>query len=351
MENQLPNRPNLEHLRAQAKSLLDDLKSGDQAATLTFQQHLPAASGLSREDVLKQGYRLADAQSAIARKTGFQSWPSLAHHVETLRSMEGTWEFVDLEVDGMAMPAAAMGNSRLLIDGDRFRMESPEATYEGIFTIDVDARPRQITINFVEGPEAGNQSLGIFELNGDHLKICLGLTGASRPSEFVTTGGSGHALENLKRVDPGRPADVLGGVASPVCEEAESGSFETEMTPTLERMQGEWAPLLIRMNGNDLDQSMMGMGSRTCVGAETKVIFGGQTMVHALARVHEGTNPIAVDYFGLAVRAKGKVSLGILEWFGEDLRICMASPGAARPEEFSAGPGSSRTLSEWRLKG
>ena len=43
----------------------------------------------------------------------------------------------------------------MMIDGDRFRMESPEATYEGIFTIDVEADPAQIDIEFVEGPEAG----------------------------------------------------------------------------------------------------------------------------------------------------------------------------------------------------
>ncbi len=64
----------------------------------------------------------------------------------------------------------------MLIDGDRFRMESPEGDYEGIFTLDVDANPAQIDIEFVEGPEAGHWSYGIYQLDGDDLLLCLGLT-------------------------------------------------------------------------------------------------------------------------------------------------------------------------------
>jgi uncharacterized protein (TIGR03067 family) len=68
--------------------------------------------------------------------------------------MEGTWGFRSLEVDGSTMPDSMLTNSRLLIDGDRFRMESPEADYEGIFVIDVEQAPHHIDIEFVEGPES-----------------------------------------------------------------------------------------------------------------------------------------------------------------------------------------------------
>ena len=53
----------------------------------------------------------------------------------------------------------ARGPRGMLIDGDRFRTESPEATYEGVFNIDVEADPHDIDIEFVEGPEAGNTEL------------------------------------------------------------------------------------------------------------------------------------------------------------------------------------------------
>ncbi len=162
MKKSLPARPNLEHLRTQAKQLLSELRAGDAAAAVAFIEHLPAARRMTPEQVRRAGFRLADAQSAIARKSGFAAWPGLARHVEQLRAFEGEWQFVSLEIDGGTMPAPMTAHSRMLIDGDRFRMESPEANYEGVFTLDVEADPARIDIEFVEGPEAGNWSYGIY---------------------------------------------------------------------------------------------------------------------------------------------------------------------------------------------
>jgi hypothetical protein len=91
MPKNLPARANLEHLRTQAKALLAALREGDTAAAKTFAQYLPEAATLSPEQVLERGFRLCDAQAAIARKTGFSAWPGLAHRVDSFRRMEGTW--------------------------------------------------------------------------------------------------------------------------------------------------------------------------------------------------------------------------------------------------------------------
>ena len=48
-------------------------------------------------------FRLADAQSVVARQTGFASWPALSRHVQHLRALEGEWQFTRIEVDGLAM--------------------------------------------------------------------------------------------------------------------------------------------------------------------------------------------------------------------------------------------------------
>ena len=213
MEKNLPHRPNLDHLRRQAKSLLADLAAGEPEAVSTIQQHLPAALHLSVDEIRQTHFRLADAQSAIARKTGFASWPQLARHVEQLRALEGTWSFASLEIDGNTMPVAAMQSSRLLIDGDRFRTESPEAIYEGVFNIDVEAQPHRIDIEFVEGPEAGHWNYGIFRLDNDQLEICLDLNGNPCPNAFRTSPGSGHAYELLTRTSTARPSGVNGGTA------------------------------------------------------------------------------------------------------------------------------------------
>jgi uncharacterized protein (TIGR03067 family) len=352
----LPARPNLEHLRSQAKTLLARMRAGDDAAALIFSTHLPEAKGLSPKDVRSAGFRLADAQAALAHKSGFAGWPGLARYVDRLRRLEGTWEFQRLEVDGKAMPAAASGESRLLIDGDRFRMESPEASYEGIFDIDIETSPHTIDIAFVEGPEAGNRSEGIFEIDGDRLTICLGFAGEPRPKGFTTSRGSGHALEHLVRTERARPAGVDGGTSQPApparakASAADAAAFTDEVTPMLKALQGEWVPIELVTAGQPLATNLLPYGSRTFTGAETRVVFGGQTMVHAKMRVNEASSPIEVDYLNLSGSKQGAISLGVMQWVGDEVVICMGAPGAARATDFTCVKGSGRTLSRWQRK-
>jgi uncharacterized protein (TIGR03067 family) len=358
MAKTLPARPNLDHLRAQAKRLLADLRDGKASAVRTFITHLPAARRMTSAGVRRAGLRLADAQSAIARQSGFDNWPSLARHIEHLRSLEGEWAFRSLEVDGQKMAAAMLGSSKLQIDGDRFRMESSEATYEGVFNIDVEADPPLIDIEFVEGPEAGNWSYGIYRLNGDDLTFCLGLTGASRPTRFATAPHTGHALERLRRVSAARPGDVQGGkraadktasagAAAAPARAIDDSAFTFRMTPLLERLQGEWRPVALVTSGKPLADSLLAYGGRTTTGNDAKVVFGGQTMLHAKMRFDESATPIAVDYLNVGPGPKS-ISLGVFEWVGDEARFCMARAGARRPTDFSCDTGSGRTLSQWR---
>ena len=59
----LPDRPNLRHLKDQAKDLMKNLLKAGQAASLT------------------------EAQYKIAQLYGFTSWPKLKAHVETLEEI------------------------------------------------------------------------------------------------------------------------------------------------------------------------------------------------------------------------------------------------------------------------
>ena len=69
MSRNLPDRPNLEFLRKEAKTLLESMQHRDAAA------------------------QLADAQFALAREYGFDSWPRLKAHVEALAvsPFSGRW--------------------------------------------------------------------------------------------------------------------------------------------------------------------------------------------------------------------------------------------------------------------
>jgi len=353
----LPSRPSLEYLRTEAKTLLADLRAGKPQAAKEFIAHLPAAASLKPAAVRAAGFRLADAQSVIARKSGFANWPGLARHVQDLRALEGEWSVLSLEIDGAPMAVPTFPVPRLLIDGDRFRMESPEATYDGVFNIDVEQQPPRIDIEFIEGPESGEWSYGIYTLDSDALTLCLGLTGSPRPKRFATTKGSGHALEHFRRVSSARPASVTGGTRptatattkTPAVATVDESAFAQNMTPLLERLQGEWLPVSLTTNGAPLQSAFLAYGSRTQTGNQIKVVFGGQTMVHALMRLDESVSPIAIDYLNIG-KGTRVVSLGILELSGPEMRVCMARAGDPRPSEFSCESGSGRTLSTWRRK-
>jgi len=119
-----------------------------------------------------------------------------------LGRFEGSWRFDAVEFEGKEMPLDGFKGIRLVLKGDRFTMVEPAATYGGNYVVDPTARPKTIDVTFTDGPEKGNSCYGIYELDGDTYKVCIGLTGKPRPTEFASTPGSGHVLEVLKREKP-----------------------------------------------------------------------------------------------------------------------------------------------------
>lgn len=358
----LPSRPDLDHLRRQAKHLLAALQARDPEAAAVCIAHLPAAASRTPEQVFEAGYRLADAQSAVARRLGFAGWPALARHVAQLRALEGDWRFVSLEVDGQAVPATMLGASRILIDGDRFRTESPEATYDGEFLIDVEADPHTIDIHFVEGPEAGQQSLGIFRLDGETVTFCLGLTGAARPARFATSPGTRHALETLRRHASTRPVGVTGGdathAASTTAQAAavphahgSAGAFPASACALDAQVAGTWVPVALVRDGVPMPAAWLSAGRRIVQDGIVEVRFGGQRMVHARIRHDDAHAPAHVDYLHLSGDAQGQVTLGICAYDGTEVRVNMAPPGAPRPTDWESAPGSGRSFSRWTRSG
>ena len=98
----LPDRPNLEQLKKQAKTLLHAAQAHDPAALQRFLV-LPALDGKSLDDVSSFGLALHDAQSVIAREHGFSSWNALREEVEarTFSFADAVDEFVRSATGGV----------------------------------------------------------------------------------------------------------------------------------------------------------------------------------------------------------------------------------------------------------
>jgi ankyrin repeat protein len=80
MASALPERPDLEFEKKQAKALLKAYRSGDATAVARMQTQLNRLTNPATSDAT-----LADAQFVLARERGFESWSKLKAHIESRR--------------------------------------------------------------------------------------------------------------------------------------------------------------------------------------------------------------------------------------------------------------------------
>jgi uncharacterized protein (TIGR03067 family) len=110
----------------------------------------------------------------------------------------GTWWIVGLESGGKAQSDKGFkGNTFTFSKGKAVNTavlaERPHPKVEFTFSLDPTRNPKQINLT-----TKGNKALGIYELDGDDLTICISL-GGSRPAEFSTRVGGDTELFKLKR--------------------------------------------------------------------------------------------------------------------------------------------------------
>ena len=90
----LPSRPSLDQLKRQARELRLSYLDGDEASRALVK---PYRSLLAAEP---DGLTLTDAKLVLSRGYGFESWPKLKHHVESLRANYAEMgDFMDLVRD------------------------------------------------------------------------------------------------------------------------------------------------------------------------------------------------------------------------------------------------------------
>ena len=101
--SRLPERPNLEQLKKQAKSLLRAAEAHEPAALRRFAA-LPAFANTPLGELDRAGLALHDAQSVVAREHGFPSWNALRDEVSArmLSFDAATDEFIRCATGGSA---------------------------------------------------------------------------------------------------------------------------------------------------------------------------------------------------------------------------------------------------------
>jgi len=299
--------------------------------------------------------------SVAARQAAAEGPEKGATMKSDLEKLQGAWSVSTLEIDGRKMAENIFAGSKIVLNGRKFTTISMGATYKGTFKIDAASTPKTLDLNFTEGPEKGNTSLGIYELDGATWKICLTVSSKVRPKEFATRAGSGHALETLKRDKNEKstnPLDKARG-KDPVAEsrndpapastpDERDGRGHKPPDKEMARLEGEWSMVSGEINGQALPKEFLKTSKRVVKSHETTVIIGGQVFLKATFTVNASKKPMTIDYVLTGGPMKDKTQLGIYEWDGDQVRFCFSAPGKDRPTEFTAKAGSERTCSLWK---
>jgi uncharacterized protein (TIGR03067 family) len=118
-----------------------------------------------------------------------------------LKKFHGTWTFVSVEVGGQKAPADQLKDTTITFEGEKHTVKLGDQVIQvGRQKIDPSKSPKTIDVTMTEGPSKGTVMLGIYEFNGDTLKVCFDGEGKKRPGEFKSPPGSQTFVNVHKRV-------------------------------------------------------------------------------------------------------------------------------------------------------
>jgi uncharacterized protein (TIGR03067 family) len=120
-----------------------------------------------------------------------------------LDEMKGTWKAVGGEEGGKPVTEEQARKFKLVVDGDRYTYTVEDGSEEqGTIKLDPGQKPKAMDVMIQSGDDKGKSQHGIYEVEGDTLKLCFAPPGEERPKEFATKEGSMTTVLIFKRQKP-----------------------------------------------------------------------------------------------------------------------------------------------------
>ncbi len=130
-----------------------------------------------------------------------------------LQKFQGTWVIESQELDGKAAKTEEIKARTYFCGADVFVVrKGNELLQLGVQKVDPSKSPKTINVTVTKGLYQGETMLGIYEIEGDRLKVCFDIEGQNRPREFKTSAKEGRFLAVYKRVPApsGEKDDITG---------------------------------------------------------------------------------------------------------------------------------------------
>ena len=105
-----------------------------------------------------------------------------------IQKMEGSWSVVEAVRGGRKVPAEDLGRMKVIIKGDSFAIASGGREGEKVTLVVDPARKPKAVDMFSDATKEKRLSQGIYELDGQTLKLCWRKEGGERPTEFSVKG-------------------------------------------------------------------------------------------------------------------------------------------------------------------
>jgi uncharacterized protein (TIGR03067 family) len=118
-----------------------------------------------------------------------------------LLKFQGSWTVESMELNGAAVPTPDIQGRTMFFGGDAFILRKGKDVLQvGVQKIDPGKSPRTVNATITKGLYQGETMLGIYEFDGETLKVCFEIEGASRPKEFKSASGEGRFIAVYKRI-------------------------------------------------------------------------------------------------------------------------------------------------------
>ncbi|MBI3823696.1 MAG: TIGR03067 domain-containing protein [Planctomycetes bacterium] len=116
-------------------------------------------------------------------------------------SLQGTWKVVESISKGEKVPADDLKELYLIFRDDAILIREGGKTAENFsFRLDPTKKIKEIDVTLKVGPQKNRIDRGIYEIDGDKLRICIQANkDAARPNEFLSRPNSELWLVVLQR--------------------------------------------------------------------------------------------------------------------------------------------------------